>query len=101
MRPGPTRLYILYMQDETPPRPTVSTTELRDNISEHLGRVRHRRERVVIEKNSKPAAALISVEDLALLEALEDRLDVLLAEKAVRARGARVTLAEAEKLLGL
>ena len=89
------------MLPPSPQHPSVSATDLRENISEHIGRVRHGRERLVIEKNSKPAAALISYKDLELLEALEDRLDVLLAEKVVKAKGARVSLDEAEKFLGL
>jgi prevent-host-death family protein len=89
------------MLTDRPERPSVSATELRKNISEHIGRVRHGRERLVIEKNSKPAAALISYKDLELLEALEDRLDVLLAEKVLAEKGPRVSIEEAEKLLGL
>ncbi len=89
------------MFNDRPQHPSVSATQLRENISEHIGRVRHGGERLVIEKNSKPAAALISYKDLELLEALEDRLDVLLAEKALAEKGPRVRLEEAEKLLGL
>jgi len=32
-------------------------------------------ERIVLERHGKAVAALVSVEDLALLESLEDRLD--------------------------
>lgn len=89
------------MLDNRRQRQSVSATQLRENISEHIGRVRHGRERLVIEKNSKPAAALISYKDLELLEALEDRLDILLAERVLAQNGPRVSLEDAEKLLGL
>jgi prevent-host-death family protein len=49
----------------------MSASELRTHISDAIGRVNYAGVRIVIEKNGKPAAVLISVEDLELLEALE------------------------------
>lgn len=57
-------------------------SEVRDNLGATLERVRHRGERVTITKSGKPAAALVSTEDLALLELLEDRIDIELVREA-------------------
>jgi prevent-host-death family protein len=50
---------------------TVSVVEARRMLSELLGRVAYGRERVVVERKGKPMAALVSIEDLRRLEALE------------------------------
>jgi prevent-host-death family protein len=50
---------------------TVSVVEARRMLSELLGRVAYARERVVVERKGKPMAALVSIEDLRRLEALE------------------------------
>jgi prevent-host-death family protein len=48
----------------------------RDELGEMLSRVEHGRERIVIERRGKPVAALIPIEDLELLGALEGQMDV-------------------------
>jgi prevent-host-death family protein len=48
-----------------------STTDAREGFAELLGRVAYGKERVVITKNGKRQAAVIPVEDLDRLEALE------------------------------
>lgn len=54
----------------------ISATAVRDSFSDTLNRVAYKGERIVLERNGKAVAAMVSVEDLALLESLEDRLDV-------------------------
>jgi prevent-host-death family protein len=84
---------------------TISATDLRDESSDVLSRVRYGHERLVVSRRHKAMAAIISIEDLELFEQLEDMRDVLLAEKAERdahARGEKaVPYAEARKRLGL
>ena len=48
----------------------------------------YRGERIAIHRHGKKVAVLVPVEDLAMLEALEDRIDVALAKKALRTREA-------------
>ena len=85
--------------------PTISTSEFRDEASDAIGRVRHGGVRLVITRNTKPVAAVIPLEDLALLEKLEDKLDLLLANEAEHeARSKRekpVKLADVKGRLGL
>ena len=78
----------------------MSVTEARGALSEIVNRVAYRGERIVLERRGKYVAALVSVEDLAALQALEDRRDVAAARKALREPG-RKSLGEIKKALGL
>jgi prevent-host-death family protein len=62
----------------------ATVVELRENLSELLGRAQHGNERVTITKNGKPVAAIVSIEDLDLLRAIEDRIDLDAARAALR-----------------
>jgi prevent-host-death family protein len=52
----------------------VSISEMKDSLSEILNRVAYGQERIVVASRGKPKAAVISVDDLKLLEELEDAL---------------------------
>ena len=62
---------------------SVSVTEAREIFSDLLNRVVYAGERVVLERRGKPLAAIVSMDDLRLLETLEDELDVKAAEAAL------------------
>jgi prevent-host-death family protein len=64
---------------------TVSTSQLKNNLSEYLNRVAFGRERIVVASRGKPKVAVISLADLELLVELED------------AQAAREALAEYER----
>ena len=51
-----------------------SLRDVRDHLSDVLDRVEHHHERVVITRDGRPAAVIISLEDLAQLE---ETIDVL------------------------
>jgi prevent-host-death family protein len=53
---------------------TQSLRDVRDHLSEVIDRVEHQHERVVVTRNGKPAAAILSPEDLAQLQ---ETIDVL------------------------
>jgi len=67
----------------------VAATKLRTTISDLLDRVVHHGERVAVERYGKPVAALVSPEDLELLEAIEDRMDIEAAREALSEPGRR------------
>ncbi|MDE2875831.1 MAG: type II toxin-antitoxin system Phd/YefM family antitoxin [Gemmatimonadota bacterium] len=69
--------------------PKVAATKLRTTISDLLDRVVHHGERVAVERYGKPVAALVSPEDLELLEAIENRMDIEMARKALNEPGRR------------
>jgi prevent-host-death family protein len=79
--------------------------KVRQDFSETVNRVAYGRERIILHRRGRDVAALIPVEDLALLEAVEDRLDVEEAEKILaeaKARGERpVPWEKAKKKLRL
>ena len=67
----------------------VAASKLRTTISDLLDRVVHHGERIAVERYGKPVAALVSPEDLELLEAIENRIDIEAARKALREPGRR------------
>ena len=79
---------------------TLSTVELRANLSDVLGRVRHAHERIVITKSGKPVAGIIPYDELEAIEALEEKLDSKALAKA-RKQGGRHLLEDVKKELGL
>jgi prevent-host-death family protein len=78
---------------------TIPISEARENLADLGNRVALRGERVVVERRGKNLFALVSVEDLELLERLEDRLD-LDAIRAAKDEPAK-PWAEVKKALGL
>lgn len=49
----------------------VGTQKAKTHLSEYLNRVAYAGERVVVERHGKPVAALVSVDDLVRLEAMD------------------------------
>ena len=65
----------------------IELTELRHKFAETINRVGFGKERVTLTRHGKAVVALVPIEDLELLEALEDRIDL---------EEARAALAEAK-----
>ena len=78
----------------------VGVHEIRANLAEVINRVAYGGERVILERRKKPVLALVSMEDLELLNALEDRADVKAALKARKEKGA-VPLKKIKARLGM
>ena len=53
----------------------LAVSKAYEDFSDTLDRVAEKKERIVLHRRGKDIAVLIPVEDLALLEELEDRLD--------------------------
>jgi prevent-host-death family protein len=60
----------------------VTTTKARQEFAKVLRKARRGR-RFLLERNNRPVAAIVSVEDLALLEAIEDQRDLEDARRAL------------------
>lgn len=54
----------------------MTTSQARDTFAATLSRVAKQKKRIVLHRRGQDVAALVPVEDLALLDELEDRLDV-------------------------
>ena len=78
----------------------LSITEAREHLSDYADRVAFKGERLCVKRNGKPAFAMVSVEDMKLLEALEDIIDIEEAQKALR-RNKFTSWKQAKKKLGL
>lgn len=79
----------------------IPASEARKKFSDILNRVSVRGDRIVMERHGKSVAAMISMEDLALLEALEDRFDVETARAALAESNDRVSWTELKRQLEL
>lgn len=81
---------------------TVSTRELRGDLSDVLSRAKYGNERIGITRNGKLTAVLVSVEDLEALEAYELQQDSLAYEEAqAEDNGERTILQDFKAELGL
>ena len=62
----------------------MNTSEVRHEFAEVINRAAYRGERIVLHRRGKDVAAIISLEDLELLERLEDENDLKAAKAALR-----------------
>ena len=62
---------------------TLSTVKARENFSDLVNRSAYGKERIVLTRRGKGVVAVVPIEDLNLLEAIEDRLDLEDVEKAL------------------
>ena len=61
----------------------VGIAEIRDNLADALNKVAYGGERVILQRRGKGVAAIVSLDDLAALERLEDEADVRDAKRAL------------------
>ena len=66
-------------------RQRLPASEVRKRFSEAVSRARFGGEPTIIERNGKPVAALVSIEDLEAMEALEDLMDGQEADRRLKA----------------
>ena len=63
---------------------TLSIAAARNSLADAINRVSYGGERVVFARRGKPVAALVSPEDLALLQRMEDAEDIRAAAKVLK-----------------
>lgn len=82
---------------------TTTAVELRENLHDILHRAQYAHERVTVTRHGKPVAAIVPLEDLEMIEAIEDRIDQAEAEIAYREMEEHppIPLDEVKRLLGL
>jgi prevent-host-death family protein len=83
----------------------IGVAQIRNNMADMLNRVAYRGERIILERRGKGIAALVSMDDLALLEAIENREDAKAARKALtemQRKGLKpIPLSEIKKRVGI
>lgn len=65
----------------------LAASAVRETLGDTLNRVAYGGERIILERHGKAVAALVPVEDLSRLEALEDRLDAAAVRRARKESG--------------
>ncbi len=55
---------------------TIATIDARNQFAELINRAAYGKERIAVTRRGKAVAAVVPIEDLELIEALEDRLDL-------------------------
>ncbi|BAY78406.1 MAG: type II toxin-antitoxin system Phd/YefM family antitoxin [Nostoc sp. ChiSLP01] len=70
----------------------ISATEARANFQELINRVEYKGERIIIERHGKAVVAMVGLEDLKRLEALEDAIDSELLRQAIAENDGFTTL---------
>lgn len=79
----------------------VTVMQARAQMAEVVNRVAFAGERIVLERHGKDVAALVSIDDLRLLERLEDELDVAAALAAKKEGGKPIPLETLAAELGV
>jgi prevent-host-death family protein len=79
----------------------LTASQLREDMATAINKVAFGGERIVLQRNNKDVAALVSVEDLNLLRELEDRMDLAEIKKALKEPGANIPWKEIKKELGI
>ncbi len=78
----------------------LAANEARKDFADAINRVAYAGERIIVHRRGKDVAALVSVEDLAVLENLEDMIDLTDAREALKEPGS-VSWEKMKKDLGL
>lgn len=81
----------------------LSVAEARKQFSEAINRAAYGKERIVVTRRGKRLAAIVPIEDMEAMEAIEDRIDL---EEAAKARAeakekGTISLAEMKAKYGL
>ena len=79
----------------------VTTAEARKKLAEIVNKVAYGKEPVVLTRRGEEIAALISMEELALLQLIEDHIDLEDARKALTEPGKNISAEKVWKELGL
>ena len=79
----------------------LPASKARERFADVLDEVSVKGERIVLERHGKPVAALISSDDLELLEALEDRYDVELVRQTLAESDERIPWSKIKERLSL
>ena len=81
----------------------LAISQARDELAELVNRAVYQRERVRLTRRGRPIAAIVSLEDLELLERLEDEIDLIAMDRVLAEEPAETwsSLEEVAGRLGL
>jgi PHD/YefM family antitoxin component YafN of YafNO toxin-antitoxin module len=79
----------------------LTSSQLREDLASAINKVAFGGERIILQRNNKDVAALISIKDLSILRALEDKLDLEEIKAALDEPGINTPWSEVKKELGI
>ncbi len=79
----------------------ISTGDARKNFADIVNKVVYGKESIVLTRRGQDVAALVSMEELELLQQIEDYIDVKDAHKALKDLGHNIPASDVWKKLGL
>ncbi len=99
-------MYTMYMKHnmyDGESNAGVPVHQARRGLADLINRAAYGRERILLYRRGRAVAAIVSVKDVQMLEAMEDRIDLEAGRKALKeARGRRtIPLGEIKARLGL
>jgi antitoxin Phd len=80
---------------------TISTADARKKFADIVNKVAYGKESIVLTRRGQEIAALISIEELELLQQIEDYIDIEDAKKALAEPGKNIPAQEVWKQLGI
>jgi antitoxin Phd len=80
---------------------TVTTAEARKNFADIVNKVAYGKEPVILTRRGREIAALISIDELQLLQKIEDYIDIEDARKALEEPGENLSARDFWKQLGI
>ncbi len=79
----------------------ISTADARKNLADIVNKVAYGKESIVLTRRGQDVAALVSIEELELLQQIEDYIDIEDAKKALQGSAENIPAEEVWKQLGL
>jgi len=79
---------------------TISTADARKKFADIVNKVAYGKEPVVLTRRGQEIAALVSIEELELLQQIEDYIDIEDAKKALKESGNNIPAEKVWKQLG-
>ncbi len=79
----------------------ISTADARKDFANIVNKVAYGKESIVLTRRGQEIAALVSIEELELLQQIEDYIDIEDAKKALEDQGDNIPANEIWKHLGL
>ncbi len=79
----------------------VSTADARKNFADIVNKVAYTKESIVLTRRGQNIAALVSMDELELLQQIEDHIDIEDAKQALAGYGDNISSEDVWKQLGL
>ena len=80
---------------------TISTADARKHFADIVNKVAYGKEPIVLTRRGREVAALVSMDELELLQQIEDHIDIEDAKNALAEPGQNISAKDVWKKLGL